>query len=339
MPKILVIRFSSIGDIVLTTPVLRCLSRQVLGAEIHFLTKKAYAGLLEANPYIHRIHAMQTRVSEVIPALQQEQFDYIIDLHNNLSSMLVKRALKAPAAAFNKLNLQKWLMVRLKINKLPEMHIVDRYMAAAAHFGIVNDGEGLDHFIPTSTPDPSAILPPAFANGYIAFVIGAQHATKQLPVAQFRKLIELVIQNPASSTKHIVLIGGPEDAPMGKAIAEGFENVWDVCGKCSIQQSAMLLEKAEQVVTHDTGMMHIAAALDKKVISVWGNTIPEFGMYPYYGKRLSLQEQRSLQLIAENRDLSCRPCSKIGYKQCPKGHFKCMNDLSMQQIAHTLSLP
>jgi ADP-heptose:LPS heptosyltransferase len=339
MPKILVIRFSSIGDIVLTTPVLRCISRQVPDAEIHFLTKNAYTGLLEANPYVHRIHGIQKRVKEILPALQKEQFDYVIDLHNNLRSFMVKRSLRAPSSSFNKLNLYKWLMVKFKINKLPDLHIVDRYLAAARHLNIVNDGEGLDHFIPETTNDPLPLLPPAFADGFIAMVIGAQHATKQLPVTQFRKLIELISGNPAQSTVNIVLIGGPEDAATAGEIAKGFDNVANTCGKCSIQQSALLLQRAKKVITHDTGMMHIAAALDKRVISVWGNTIPEFGMYPYFGNKLSLQEQRRQQLIVENTSIGCRPCSKIGFQRCPKGHFNCMNALSMQQIADTVSLP
>ena len=146
--KFLVIRFSSIGDIVLTTPVVRCLKKQVVTAEVHYLTKKSFAKIFEANPYIDKVHYLENDLNAVIASLQQEDFDYVIDLHNNLRTKKVKQALKKQAFSFTKLNIQKWLLTALKINKMPAIHIVDRYLQTLESFGVKNDGAGLDYFIP-----------------------------------------------------------------------------------------------------------------------------------------------------------------------------------------------
>ena len=115
--KFLIIRFSSIGDIVLTTPVVRCLKKQVVTAEVHYLTKKSFAKIFEANPYVDKVHYLDNDLDAVIAALQQEDFDYVIDLHNNLRTQKVKRALQKQAFSFNKLNVQKWLLTALRLIK------------------------------------------------------------------------------------------------------------------------------------------------------------------------------------------------------------------------------
>lgn len=329
MPKkILIIRFSSIGDIVLTTPVIRCLKTQLPGVEVHYATKKQFAGLLSANPYIDKIHSFEEKkLPALIEALDAEHFDYIVDLHNNFRSFLIRSNLGLHYRAFRKLNVQKWLMVTLKINRLPDIHIVDRYMETVAHLGVRNDGKGLDHFIPEGQHVPPATLPTGFQSGYAAFVIGAMHATKKLPVEKAVALTQ-TIDLP------VILIGGPDDTEAGEAIVAASSNrVFNACGKFSIHQSASLLQQALRVYSHDTGMMHIAAALKKDVTSIWGNTIPAFGMYPYYGDALSLQAQYQSGKILEVTPLACRPCSKIGYDACPKGHFRCMQDIDFSQLS------
>jgi len=116
-----------------------------------------------------------------------------------------------------------------------------------------------------------------------------------------------------------LLVGGPEDFERGEQIIANTNNTINTCGKYSILQSASLVQQAKMVITHDTGMMHIAAAFQQKIYSVWGNTVPEFGMYPY------LESKQSKRI--EVKGLNCRPCSKIGYDKCPKGHFKCMQEI------------
>ena len=316
--KILVLRFSSIGDIVLTTPVVRQLKTQVPGAQVHFATKPAYRSLLEANPYVDRTHVLSGSLGELVRELRAERFDFIVDLHNNLRTRLIRLQLPGVLGrAFDKLNFQKWLLVNFKINQLPPVHIVDRYRAAAAPFGIRDDGGGLDYFIPPGQEvEVAAALPTGFRAGqYVAVAIGAQHATKRLPV---EKLIELV----AKLTPHpVVLLGGPEDESTGHIIELAFQKpisslIYNACGQFSLHQSASLVRQSAFVVSHDTGLMHIAAAFGKEIFSVWGNTVPQFGMYPY----------RTPFQVLEVPGLSCRPCSKIGFAKCPQGHFRCMRD-------------
>lgn len=306
--KILIIRFSSIGDIVLTTPVVRCVHQQ-LGAEVHFLTKKSFKGIVENNPYVKRVWTIEKNVTEISTELKAEKFDYIIDLHKNLRSLQVKRSLSTSSFGFDKLNVEKWLMVNLKINLLPKIHIVDRCLKTVEKLGVKNDGEGLDYFIPERDEvDISTLnIPPQ----YIAFVIGAAHATKRLPNEKITAICK-GIRLP------IVLLGGKEDISNSQLIEnQGIDNLINLCGKLNLNQSASVVRQATKVVSHDTGLMHIAAAFRKDIISIWGNTIPEFGMTPYLPTEGSK--------IFEVKDLSCRPCSKIGFNQCPKGHFKCMN--------------
>lgn len=305
--KILVVRFSSIGDIVLTTPVVRMLKKQ-LNAQVHYLTKSSYVSLLKNNPYIDSVYQIQNSISEVIVDLKKEKYDYVIDLHSNLRTQILKFRLGMPAKSFNKLNMEKFMLTNFKLDNMPKIHIVDRYLETVKHLGVKNDNQGLDFFLSANDKMDINIFP----KNYIVFVIGGQHATKILPNEKIISIIKKV-------NKPVLLIGGPEDAHRGEEIAKACDKVVNTCGKYSILHSASLVQQATMVITHDTGMMHIAAAFNKKIYSVWGNTVPEFGMYPY------LESEQSKRI--EVKGLNCRPCSKIGYDKCPKGHFKCMQEI------------
>jgi heptosyltransferase-2 len=321
--KFLVIRFSSIGDIVLTTPVIRCLKKQLPDSEVHFLTKQSFASIVENNPYIDKVHLLAHSWETVVHELKREDYDYIIDLHHNLRTLRLKKALGIKSFPFNKLNIQKWIYTNLKWNMMPDVHIVDRYMKTVESFGVVNDGEGLDYFIPVKDEVKQKDIPASHHAGYIGLVIGAAHYTKKLPVGKLKELCSK-IDHP------IILLGGNEDNENAKQIASVDPvKVYNACGKFNLNESADLVRKSKLVVTHDTGLMHIAAAFKKKIISVWGNTVPEFGMYPYYGKHQVSNSK------FEILNLRCRPCSKIGYNKCPRGHFKCMKQISMDSIAET----
>ena len=322
--KFLVLRFSSIGDIVLTTPVMRCLKIQVPGSEVHYVTKRQYATILENNPYVDKSFFLTDRLSDLIGLLKKENYDLVVDLHRNLRTRLLKWRLGVPARSFNKLNVQKWLMVNLKINRLPAVHIVDRYLETVAPWSVKNDGLGLDYFIPKNDEVLVSSLPEKFQHGYVAFAIGGQHETKKLPVS---RLIELCKQ----LDRPVILLGGPEDRQAGEQVRTALtaersveeEFIFNACGLFNLNQSASILRQSQLVISHDTGLMHIAAALKKEIISIWGNTIPAFGMYPY----------GTTYQAWENKNLRCRPCSKIGFEKCPKGHFKCMNELRFERVS------
>jgi ADP-heptose:LPS heptosyltransferase len=318
--KILVLRFSSIGDIVLTSPVLRCVKEQLKDVELHVATKAAFADLVRYNPHVDRVHELKDDLNALIADLKNEQFDAVIDLHHNLRTSRVKRALGAKAHSFPKLNIEKWLMVRFKMDRLPEQHIVDRYLSTVASLGVKNDGQGLELFLPREREVDLKTLPQQHQAGYTALAIGAAHATKRLTP---HKLVELaaLVKGP------IVLIGGKEDQAVARSIASATGGrVFDATGKYDILGSASLINQARRVIAHDSGAMHIACAFKKPVMSVWGNTIPEFGMGPY----IPTHPERAR--IAQV-DVSCRPCSKIGFDHCPEGHFRCMEQQDLVAIA------
>ncbi|MFC2112344.1 glycosyltransferase family 9 protein [Bacteroidota bacterium] len=302
----------------LTSPVVRCLKEQVEDAEIHFATKKAFLPTLKANPYIDKIHVLDENLPALIDQLRIENFDYIIDLHNNFRSQRVESRLKIMSFTVNKINFRKFLMIRFKINRLPDVHIVDRYMETLALFEVKNDGKELDYFIPQEDEVPLSELPASFGHGFVTLVTGAQHGTKQMPV-------EMMVEICKKLDLPVVLLGGDREKSIGKQIDEQTgEKVYNAVGQYNINQSASLIRQSRVVISPDTGLMHIAAAFKKKILSVWGHTIPEFGMYPY--------QPDSASRIFETKGLRCRPCTKIGKEKCPKKHFRCMNDIPRDEI-------
>lgn len=320
MVKFLVVRFSSIGDIVLTTPVVRHLKQQVEDAEIHFLTKSVYAPLLESNPNIDHVHVYEGDIKASIRLLRKEGIDYVIDLHHNLRTARIKHGMRRIAFSVHKLNWLKWLYVTFKIDRMPDRHMVDRNLDTIKSFIDKQDDQGLDYFIPEKSEIDIPSLPQAFSSGYIGLSIGAQHETKKLPIDSLVKLSHK-LDHP------VIILGGPEDQERGAFIVSSLpgKDILNACGQYSIHQSASLVRQARVLITNDTGLMHIGAAFKRKIISVWGNTVPRFGMYPYRTDPSSVQFEQS--------DLSCRPCSKIGYQKCPKGHFKCMLEQDLDGIA------
>jgi ADP-heptose:LPS heptosyltransferase len=234
--------------------------------------------------------------------------------------------LKKKAYSFNKLNIEKWIYTNFKRNRMPDVHIVDRYMETVSAFGVRNDGAGLDYFIPKEEIVPETDIPATHHAGYIAVVIGAALNTKRYPI---HKVIEFCkqINHP------VIILGGKEDQADGERISaiDPFK-VYNACGKFTINESADLVRRAKLVVTNDTGLMHIATAFKRPVISLWGNTVPEFGMFPYYGENFLSHQPAAPYDILEVRNLKCRPCSKIGYSKCPLGHFKCMENIDPSTV-------
>lgn len=322
--KILIVRFSSIGDIVLTTPVIRAIHAQRPDIEIHYLTKKAFRSILEHDARIHTVHTYDKKLDEVIPNLQAEQFDHIIDLHNNLRTLRLKNKLKRPSVAFKKLNIQKWLLVNFKVKMAPN-HVVDRYFDAVAHLGIQND-----HM------HGSVVLPSAFSiesfgitsKQYVAVAIGAQFATKIAPPEVLAEILK-DIQAP------IVLLGGPTDVDRADAIVNALANssvqIINAVNKCKLMDSVELVRQAKVLLAHDTGLMHFGASFGTPIVSIWGNTVPELGFAPYY------PNQPEMFSIHEVEGLSCRPCSKIGHASCPKKHFNCMQLQNKKAIAQDVN--
>ncbi|MFH0866814.1 MAG: glycosyltransferase family 9 protein [Bacteroidota bacterium] len=325
MKKILIIRFSSIGDIVLTSPVIRCVKQQVKDVELHYLTKESHLSILKHNPYIDKLFTIKKSVMSLIPELKNEKYDFIIDLHNSIRSTSTVLHLVRPFNAVKKLSIKKELYVYTKINLLPHIHNVDRFFDVVDRLGVKNDGKGLDYFIPDDETVDVSELPGSHREGFVAFVIGGKHATKRLPDT---KVISICtkIHHP------VIILGGPENRESGELIKNVVgDKVYNACGIYSLNQSASIIEQSRQVISNDTGLMHIAAAFKKPVISIWGNTVPAFGMYPYFPDDL-----KNLSKIIEVKDLHCRPCSKLGFEKCPKNHFKCMNLIDEKEVVKNI---
>jgi ADP-heptose:LPS heptosyltransferase len=326
--KILIIRFSSIGDIVLTTPIVRCLNQQFENCEIHFLTKKRFMELVSHNPYIHHIHTIENNIKEIIPTIKYERYDYIIDLHKNLRTFLLKLQVRKNFLSFSKINFQKWLAVRFKSNKvLPNLHIVDRMMKSVQKLNVSYDKQGLDFFVNPNTQLPQKALNFLQNNPttYV-FSIGGSYYTKKCPPEKVIKICQK-LQLP------VILIGGKDDVDVSRIIETDLGFLcFNVCGELSIDQSALCIQQTTFTISNDTGMMHIAAALKKPVISLWGNTIPQFGMSP-----LLPSEYAPQPAIIQVENLSCRPCSKLGFQDCPKKHFRCMMDIDVEEICNYIT--
>lgn len=276
----------------------------------------------EANPYVDKIHLLRGSLSKLISELQEENFDYVVDLHKNFRSMRICWALGKKSFTYNKLTWQRFLLTQFQIDCMPRkangepLHVVERYMQTVAPLGIRYDGKGLDYFIPpTHWVDLQQELPQLHHQPFCAYVIGGSEPTKKLP---FHKMIELCQKLPYTT---IALIGGKEDMDTGNRVAAYFyqnnnKHIVDLCGKMSISRSASVIAQAAMVIGHDTGLTHIAAAFHQTVYSIWGTTSP-VGFKPFCPH----------SVVMENKALRCRPCSKSGIKSCPRKHFKCMNEL------------
>lgn len=320
--RLLFIRFSSIGDIVLTTPTVRCAKNQIPGVEIHFLTKLSMKDLVIGNPNIDHFHFLDENIDETITVLKEVPFDYIIDLHHNIRTWKIKKALGVHAFSYKKLSIQKWLFAKTKLNFLPKTHVCDRYIDTLQHFKVVNDGKGLDYFFPKDYSFKAANLPTSHQAGFIAFVIGASYFNKKMPV---QKWIELALQ----MNKPIVLIGGKDDAASANEIAAAVPNcIYNATGKYDLKESASIIQMAQVVVSHDTGFLHVAAAFKKPTITIWGATSPALQFEAYYPTGSSTPHYNSMVT-----QLSCQPCSKQGENKCPQGHFACMRLQNITTIA------
>jgi ADP-heptose:LPS heptosyltransferase len=324
--KFLVIRFSSIGDIVLASPVMRCLKTQVPLAEVHFLTKLSFKMVTSSNPYIDKFFYYDKDLNEVIDQLKKEDYDYVIDLHNNFRSVKVKRSLKKKYFTIDKLTVEKFFLTKFHFNFMPGIHITKRSLQTVKSFGIKDDGLGLDYFIADNDKISEKDLPTSHLAGYIAIVIGANHYTKKLPVHKLKELCSKI-------SYPIILLGGEEEFEEGEIVSEDDPiKIYNACGKFNLNESADLVRRSTLVISHDTGLQYIACAFKKPLLAIWGGTSPKLDVEPFYGDQFMKQYKGSIYENIIVPGLSCQPCSKYGLKECPLGHFKCMEKQDVDGI-------
>ena len=312
--KILVIRFSSIGDIVLTTPVVRCLKLQ-LNADIDFLTKKKYEEILISNTYISNIFSLSDDPKKIIETLRNQEYDFIIDLQSNLRSLMIRLALRVNYSTYIKKTLKRYLLIYSGINLLDD-HVVDRYFKAVTKLNVFNDNQGIDYFL-GSIPD----LDFNSDQSYICWCIGGSYEKKKLSSTQISNVISK-LKTP------VLLLGSYEDKEVASKVVDitKSNNIFNFCGETSIQESAYLIKKSNLVLTNDTGMMHIASAFQSPIISFWGCTKPSLGFSPY------MPAKDSENIITQFSD---KPCSKHG-KYCRIQSMGCIKEISSQTIYESI---
>ena len=313
--KILVIRFSSIGDIILTTPLLRSLKTQ-LNCDIDYLTKSQHKVILLSNINIRDIFALEGDSGIRIDLLKRKEYDIIIDLQNNFRSLKIRLALRVKSYVISKENIKRYLLIYFGIHFLNN-HIVDRYFKTVEKLDILNDNNGID-FLLSAIPKLSFNID----QNYIAWCIGGSYDPKKLAVAQISDVINK-LEIP------IVLIGGQKEEEIAAAIinATNSDDIYNFCGKTSIDTSAYLIKNSNLVLTNDTGMMHIASAFDSPIISFWGCTKPSLGFSAY------MPNTKSQNIVVKK---SKRPCSKHG-KYCRFQKKGCIKDIDAKTIYRTVS--
>lgn len=322
--RFLIIRLSSIGDIVLTTPVLRQLKNNIEGkAEIHFFTKKEFAPILESNPHVDKVHSFDENLTEVLDEIEKVSFDYVIDLQNNYRSALAKKRIKTLNFTVDKMNWKKYLLTGLGIRRFEIPHIVNRYLETIKGFGLKDDGLGLDFFVPANDMVVPRDLDSQLGNKYVAFAVGGNHDGKVMPKEMQSAICEKI-------TSPIALLGhGTADALVAEYCTVKNKHVVNLVNQLSLGQSASLVAQADVVLAGDTGLMHIASAFQKKIVSVWGCTSPELGMSPY--------RPHPDSVIIEPENLRRRPCSKLG-NRCKYGEEnRCITHVRADHVAQTVT--
>ena len=325
--KVLIIHSGTIGETLLITPIVRALKTE-LDAEIHLLLPESRMKVLNENPYCERLILLNKGAIRLRKKIRNEGYDKVIDLKNDLTSFIITLGNSKKRLTYGHSWFKRWIYTKTKINFLAKKHLVDRYFDLLKPLGLKGDNLGLDFYIPEKDEVENDWLPKSHRNGYAALALGADYATRKLPVNRLIELCDRI-------NKPIILVGDMCDQEVADEIESFFQQgtpaeeeaieglnkkaiIFNACGKFNFNQQASLIKNASWVFTHDNDLMHVAAAFKKQVFSIWGNTTAHFGKYPY----------RTQFTIFENNKLNCRPCAFSGYANCPKGHFKCMNDVT-----------
>jgi ADP-heptose:LPS heptosyltransferase len=333
--KALVICGASISDVVFATPVIRALKVQLDDVEVHVLVETSAAFILDENPYVDQIHFFNPSFWESRKRLGVEKFEFVVNLREDWFARLLSFFIGKKTYSLKSLWWKKWLMVNLKIEQLPNTHLVSRMMDTVEDLQVKQDELGLDYFIPEKDRVLLKWLPEAFHQGYYVFCIHASYNTRKLTVDRMIELCDKI-------NKPIVVLGSSDDSAtgellsgfFGKSLSVSYEEgllqlnkktiVYNGCGKFNFNQMASIVKQSRGVFTFDNEFIPIASAFKREIFGLWGNTILLFGRYPY----------RTKFTVFENNRVTCRPCSTKGFDKCPKGHFKCM-----QRIVFDFYLP
>jgi lipopolysaccharide heptosyltransferase II len=335
--KTVVFRLSSIGDIILSSPLLRGL-RSAAGpaARIDFVVKKQYAELVKFNPHLSIVHEYDEATGldglhQLGEELRAEQYGLVVDIHNNLRTKYLRRRCEgAEIVQVSKQGLERWILVHLKKNIYKDnVPVAERYLSTVSRFDVVNDGKGLEIFIPDEIQfGVTSRMGSLRLHRYrkvIGICPGAKHFTKRWPQEKFAAIASRLSREFEAK---IFIFGGVDDRQPGTEIAAviaketGEQSITNFAGTLRLLETAAAMEYCDLIITNDTGLMHLASARQKKILAIFGSTVKEFGFFPYGTE----------SVVLERNDLSCRPCSHIGRNSCPEKHFRCMNDITAEDV-------
>jgi len=328
--KILIIRLSSIGDIILTSPLIRLIRKRFPHAKIDMIVSREFEELISANPNINQVILFDRRTGiigllRLCKKIREEQYDLIIDIHKKLRSLIICLTSGAKQKVFyNKHSFRRFLLVKFKINRYKEIPFIPNlYLNSIKKFGIEDDGGGLEFYIIPSKE--AVILELLRIEGVskkdilIGIAPGAHWPTKRWPKERFIELANLLIQRKNAK---IIIFGGKDDVELSNEIKTSLLNKPIIAaGKLSLMETAALLKRCKVLITNDTGVMHISASVKTPVVAIFGPTVKEFGYYPYR------VENRVI-----SKDLHCKPCSTKGSTKCKINTFDCMRLISTNEV-------
>ena len=329
LSKVLVLRLSSIGDIILTSPFLRVFKGRFPETQLHYVVRKEYAELLRWNPHIDDLITVDVshgrRALETLNlALSGERYDAVFDLHNHLRTRIIRNGISRHIHSINKRALRRLLLVGAHINTYGDVvPVPDRYIETGARYGLVPDTRGPELFYPDEVRDAAAAL--LVASGWsepaplIGICPGSQHFTKRWPLERYSELTRVLLDRGHT----VAVFGSADDAALGDALSKlDAARVIDLCGRASLLETAAMMRCCSAIVANDSGLMHLATAVNRPVVAIFGSTVKEFGFFPY----------NSPAAVLEVADLPCRPCTFNGRSACPKDHFRCMRDISVESV-------
>lgn len=324
--KILIIRFSSIGDILLTTPFIRQVRSQFPQAQIDYVIKSKFSELIRYNPHLNNIYEFGDPPAEplnlLVKRINPEKYSIIFDLHNNIRSNIVRHRIHAKKKYHIRKNkFEQKLLIWFKKNLYGKITpIPERYLAVGEACGIQDDNKGLEFFWPKQTEqklrESLSQTGLDLEKPIIGLVPGAGFFTKRWPLESFTELAKHI-----SKSYQIVVLGGKNETGLGEVLASN-QKILNLAGKLSLLETGIAISLMNLVISNDSGLMHMATAVNTPVVAIFGSSVKELGFFPYRGK----------SIVLENMELNCRPCSHIGREDCPQDHFKCMREISPEKV-------
>jgi lipopolysaccharide heptosyltransferase II len=327
-PNILAVRFSSIGDVLLTTPLLRAIRGRYPACRLTVLTKEAYAPLLNRNPHVTRVIGLpgDGPLTRLAAELRADRYTHLLDLHDSLRSRALRVLVPGAWSSYPKHRLARAVLIYTKRNIYRDPRPVpERYFSAAHALDVRPDGNPPELFWGRDEEDAVAAWLPSVnvpeSARLVALAPGAAHATKRWPLEHWRSLVQRLARE-----SHMVVVGSAADAPLGAELARvAPDRVLNAAGQFGLQHTGVLLRRASALVSGDTGVMHLATAVGTPVIALFGPTVRPFGFFPYTDRA------RVLEL-----SLGCRPCTSKGGSRCPLGHHRCLRDMSPERVYEAL---